>query len=989
MNKKRFWGILLALCLIVNMIVPSVMIAEGSGITAPAEETPVVENAGSENTSVEKPAANEPAANEPAANEPAANEPAANEPAANEPAANEPTANEPAANEPAANEPAANEPAANEPAANEPAANEPAANEPAANEPDTDEPDTDKPDTDEPSTDEPDTDEPDTDEPSTDEPDTDEPDTDEPDTDEPDTDEPDTDEPDTDEPDTDEPDTEQTAGYLKVKENTKIYRDYDMTRLYAEMSNDCIVYGRVVETKSDGAKLIRITFDTEESKDQENCLGGYIKIKDVTWEDIELKTGRLVNEVRIPVIQIKLHQEEAVTNEPDADEPDADEPDADEPDADEPDADEPDADEPDADEPDADEPDADEHDADEPDADEPDADEPDADEPDADEPDTDEPDADEPDTDEPDADEPDADEPNADEPDADEPDTDEPDADEPDADEPDADEPDADEPDADEPDADEPDADEPDADEPDADEPDADEPDADEPIIEDPLAEGNSTAFVSGVWYWNTIETEETQIYITTGLDTQSVKMSGSGQSAVWTEADWVVTDSNASNQEIMVTYTFEEFGDYYPSFQASKDGQDYGEQLDSHVFITRPPVIDWWFGPATENTVVEIGIDTNVDMTSVQICLGDGPIAVWTAGTDGVEVVTENNYKYWHGYLKPTDYAEGQYPFQEPGNFLLWFTASDGQQTSKAYNVESGNARKPALTVKRPDVIAVEYYDRIFENEPAKIYVTTSLEMEHVHMYIPHYPEDIEMIFSADDEGCVGIETAASCKIWDLRYTFDDPGDYYVWYKASKDGENTGRAFSPEAATVERHDIITLIQPETGTVNEPVEIFVTTNLAANYLYAMEGEEVIGQWVFDANDDSMDLWASCKDWNIEVTFDTAGVHNVWYRVSSDGVQIQNAYPDTPTTIEDNLEEPFESDGIMYLIISETSLRVVGYTGSASSITIPETVEGKTVTEIGPSAFEWNTDLVSIDLPDSIQIIWDKAFKNCTNLRSMY
>ena len=794
MNKKRFWGILLALCLIVNMIVPSVMIAEGSGITAPAEETPVVENAGSENTSVEKPAANEPAANEPATNEPAANDPAANEPAANEPTANEP-------------------------AANEPAANEPAANEPAANEPDTDEPDTDKPDTDEPSTDEPDTDE----------------------------------------PDTDEPDTEQTAGYLKVKENTKIYRDYDMTRLYAEMSNDCIVYGRVVETKSDGAKLIRITFDTEESKDQENCLGGYIKIKDVTWEDIELKAGRLVNEVRIPVIQIKLHQEEAVTNEPDADEPDADEPDADEPDADEPDADEPDADEP----------------------------------------------------------------------------------------------------------------------------------DADEPIIEDPLAEGNSTAFVSGVWYWNTIETEETQIYITTGLDTQSVKMSGSGQSAVWTEADWVVTDSNASNQEIMVTYTFEEFGDYYPSFQASKDGQDYGEQLDSHVFITRPPVIDWWFGPATENTVVEIGIDTNVDMTSVQICLGDGPIAVWTAGTDGVEVVTENNYKYWHGYLKPTDYAEGQYPFQEPGNFLLWFTASDGQQTSKAYNVESGNARKPALTVKRPDVIAVEYYDRIFENEPAKIYVTTSLEMEHVHMYIPHYPEDIEMIFSADDEGCVGIETAASCKIWDLRYTFDDPGDYYVWYKASKDGENTGRAFSPEAATVERHDIITLIQPETGTVNEPVEIFVTTNLAANYLYAMEGEEVIGQWVFDANDDSMDLWASCKDWNIEVTFDTAGVHNVWYRVSSDGVQIQNAYPDTPTTIEDNLEEPFESDEIMYLIISETSLRVVGYTGSASSITIPETVEDKTVTEIGPSAFEGNTDLVSIDLPDSIQIIWDKAFKNCTNLRSMY
>ena len=465
--------------------------------------------------------------------------------------------------------------------------------------------------------------------------------------------------------------------------------------------------------------------------------------------------------------------------------------------------------------------------------------------------------------------------------------------------------------------------------------------------------------------------------------------MSGSGQSAVWTVADWVVTESNASNQEIMVTYTFEEFGDYNPSFQASKDGQDYGKQFDSHVYITRPPVIDWWFGPATENTVVEIGIDTNVDMTSVQICLGDGPIAVWTEGMEGVEVVTENNYKYWHGYLRPADFGAGEYPFQEPGNYLLWFKASDGQQTSKAYNVENGNPRKPALTVKRPDIIAIEYYDRIFENEPAKIYVTTSLEMEYVHIHVPHNPEEIEIIFSSDD--CEGIEVAASCKIWDLRYTFDDPGDYYVWYNASKDGVNTGRAYSPEAATVERHDIITLIQPETGAVNEPIGIFVTTNLAANYLYVMDGEQQIGVWEFDASNENMDLWASCKDWNIEVTFDTVGVHNLWYRVSSDGVQIQNAYPDTPTTIEENQVEPqdsFESNGIVYLITSETTLRVIGYTASASSIVIPETIDGRTVTEIGSSAFEGNTDLVSIDLPDTIQIIWNKAFKNCTNLRTM-
>ena len=41
-----------------------------------------------------------------------------------------------------------------------------------------------------------------------------------------------------------------------------------------------------------------------------------------------------------------------------------------------------------------------------------------------------------------------------------------------------------------------------------------------------------------------------------------------------------------------------------------------------------------------------------------------------------------------------------------------------------------------------------------------------------------------------------------------------------------------------------------------------------------------------------------------------------------------------------------------------------------------------------VTKIGNSAFEGHTEIVSIDLPDSIQIIGQKAFMNCTNLSRM-
>lgn len=57
------------------------------------------------------------------------------------------------------------------------------------------------------------------------------------------------------------------------------------------------------------------------------------------------------------------------------------------------------------------------------------------------------------------------------------------------------------------------------------------------------------------------------------------------------------------------------------------------------------------------------------------------------------------------------------------------------------------------------------------------------------------------------------------------------------------------------------------------------------------------------------------------------------------------------------------------------------MTVTGYIGSADSITVQETVNGKTVTVIGESAFENNQTIKSIDLPDSIEVIKKRAFAN--------
>ena len=84
-----------------------------------------------------------------------------------------------------------------------------------------------------------------------------------------------------------------------------------------------------------------------------------------------------------------------------------------------------------------------------------------------------------------------------------------------------------------------------------------------------------------------------------------------------------------------------------------------------------------------------------------------------------------------------------------------------------------------------------------------------------------------------------------------------------------------------------------------------------------------------------------------------------------------------------------IERPaIELDGVTYERIDDATVRVVSYAGEAASVTIPEIVEGMTVTEIGEGAFENNAALVSIDLPDTITKIGKRAFKNCTGLSEM-
>ena len=84
------------------------------------------------------------------------------------------------------------------------------------------------------------------------------------------------------------------------------------------------------------------------------------------------------------------------------------------------------------------------------------------------------------------------------------------------------------------------------------------------------------------------------------------------------------------------------------------------------------------------------------------------------------------------------------------------------------------------------------------------------------------------------------------------------------------------------------------------------------------------------------------------------------------------------------------------DFVFKKIDGTNDLTLIEYTGNASSISVPGSVDGMTVTEIGVSplgdgekgVFEGNTTLTSVTLPNTITAIREKSFKGCANLSTM-
>ena len=103
-------------------------------------------------------------------------------------------------------------------------------------------------------------------------------------------------------------------------------------------------------------------------------------------------------------------------------------------------------------------------------------------------------------------------------------------------------------------------------------------------------------------------------------------------------------------------------------------------------------------------------------------------------------------------------------------------------------------------------------------------------------------------------------------------------------------------------------------------------------------------------------------------------------------------------------VEENVEETGETNELeealsesaemtegdfSYVIVNNSYARITRYSGSATIVQVPSTIGGYAVQVIGARAFQGNTVLESVELPDGLTTIYAYAFEKCTSITSIH
>ena len=75
-----------------------------------------------------------------------------------------------------------------------------------------------------------------------------------------------------------------------------------------------------------------------------------------------------------------------------------------------------------------------------------------------------------------------------------------------------------------------------------------------------------------------------------------------------------------------------------------------------------------------------------------------------------------------------------------------------------------------------------------------------------------------------------------------------------------------------------------------------------------------------------------------------------------------------------------------SNGWTYSLNRDGTATITGYEGEGTNLVFPETLDGYVISGIGRDAFNGNTRIKQVTIPDSYTFLGANAFRNCSRLQ---
>ena len=201
----------------------------------------------------------------------------------------------------------------------------------------------------------------------------------------------------------------------------------------------------------------------------------------------------------------------------------------------------------------------------------------------------------------------------------------------------------------------------------------------------------------------------------------------------------------------------------------------------------------------------------------------------------------------------------------------------------------------------------------------------------------------------------------------------------FLLYFRVEVTGEDGGKVYSDSVRCVHNDGA-----PATITT-APTDCEVELNGTATFTVEAENAAAY-QWQWSNNGTT---WKNATG-KTESTYTLTAVESkfaLYFRVLVTGTDGSEVASDAVRCV---IPVRFTVNEVTYYILEDRAcVMIESYAGTAAALVIPEEPRtGYTVTQVGPSAFEGNQTLTSIDLPDTITLICTRAFANCTNLSSM-